>query len=63
MFIVSKKKPTILHELMPSTYCDQALVPYFSQLETLNSPFLQDTEIDSPIQPERNDPLHQETEN
>lgn len=53
MFIVSKKKPTILHELMPSTYCDKALVPHLlSQLETLNGPFLRGTEIDSPNQPE-----------
>lgn len=32
------------------------------QLETLNDPYLQDTEIDSLNQPERNDPLYQETE-
>lgn len=49
---------------MPSTYCDKALVPHLlSQLETLNGPFLQGTEIDSPNQPEWNDPLYQETEN
>lgn len=48
---------------MPSTYCDKALVPHLlSQLETLNGPFLQGTEIDSPNQPEWNDPLYQETE-
>lgn len=34
----------------------------FADLETLNDPFLQDTEIDLPYQPERNDPLYQETE-
>lgn len=40
-FIVSKKKPTIPHELMPSSYCDKALVPHsLSQLKTLNDPFL-----------------------
>lgn len=33
-----------------------------SQLETLNGTYLQDTEIDSLNQPERNDPLYQETE-
>lgn len=48
---------------MPSTYCDKALVPHsLSQLETLNDQFLQDTAIDSPNQPERNDPLYQMTE-
>lgn len=34
----------------------------FAELETLNDPFLQDTEIDLPYQPERNNPLYQETE-
>lgn len=48
---------------MPSTYCDKALVPHsLSQLETLNDQFLQDTAIDSPNQPERNDPWYQMTE-